>query len=346
MKSSDIHILLIGPRLNRERTNLGGATSSFEEMIAYFQGSDIKVNVLNTQKGKGLGRIIHLIIGYFYKVISADVVFINLSQNGMEKLAPKLAPISSWMGKKVVIRPFGSSIKSIYEELSPSKKKAFRKHVLGADILYLQTQELVNFFHPLSHSVKQLKTSRQKPSQDLMKQSSRFQKRFVFLGQIKKEKGIDELLDCIKRLDQSYQLDLYGPIEEPEYEFLKAQPYYKGLLKSREQVLSALGAYDVLVLPTYYSGEGYPGVIIEAYSLGMPVITTSWKAIPEIVVNNETGLLVPPQSSVKLQEAMLKFDEDNLEIMSQKALDYFYQNLDTDTILRQVSLEIKELFTQ
>jgi glycosyltransferase involved in cell wall biosynthesis len=46
-------------------------------------------------------------------------------------------------------------------------------------------------------------------------------------------------------------------------------------------------------------------VFLEAMSCGLPVIASRVSAIPEIVLDGETGLLVPPGDSIRLAEAML-----------------------------------------
>ncbi|MDC0505936.1 glycosyltransferase, partial [Amylibacter sp.] len=53
-----------------------------------------------------------------------------------------------------------------------------------------------------------------------------------------------------------------------------------------------MSGYDFLVLPTTWHGEGYPGVIIEAFSIGLPVIATNFRAIPDLVKDNYNGFLV------------------------------------------------------
>jgi glycosyltransferase involved in cell wall biosynthesis len=76
-----------------------------------------------------------------------------------------------------------------------------------------------------------------------------------------------------------------------------------------EKVQQTLSKYDVLLLPTFYAGEGYPGAIIEAYSCGIPVIATAWRSIPEIVHKN-SGILIPPHSSAALANAIDRLSDD------------------------------------
>ena len=70
---------------------------------------------------------------------------------------------------------------------------------------------------------------------------------------------------------------------------------YRGFL-THDEVDARLWDYDCLVLPTFHASEGYPGVIAEAFVHGLPVITTRWLAIPEIV-DESCGLLIPPRDT-------------------------------------------------
>ena len=92
-------------------------------------------------------------------------------------------------------------------------------------------------------------------------------------------------------------IDVYGPFKDgdcSEKIFENSRVDYCGVLPP-EKVLPTLSQYDVLLLPSFHPGEGYPGIVIEAFSLGLPVIATNWQAIPEIVQDGENGLLVSPQ---------------------------------------------------
>ncbi len=71
----------------------------------------------------------------------------------------------------------------------------------------------------------------------------------------------------------------------------------------REDVPRLLGAMDIFVLPSLY--EGMPFAILEAMAAARPVVATRVDAVPEVVVDGETGLLVPPRDPPRLAEALL-----------------------------------------
>lgn len=65
-----------------------------------------------------------------------------------------------------------------------------------------------------------------------------------------------------------------------------------------------MAACDVLLLPTHYSAEGLPLVVLEAFARDLPVIATRWRALPEIV-SSEVGHLVPVGNDETLVAALL-----------------------------------------
>ncbi|WP_417130625.1 glycosyltransferase [Parabacteroides faecis] len=159
-----------------------------------------------------------------------------------------------------------------------------------------------------------------------------YSKRFVYIGSVKKEKGIREILNCSRHLNDSYTLDIYGPLDGdiPMEDFQNTNVTYKGVLPPW-QVRKALTSYDVLLLPTYYEGEGYPGIIIEAFSVDIPVIATEWNAIPEIVTNMYNGLLIPVKDENALLEAIKKMNDVH-GILEKNISTYFNQNFNSDII--------------
>jgi len=70
----------------------------------------------------------------------------------------------------------------------------------------------------------------------------------------------------------------------------------------RRDVPAILAASEVFVMPSLWEGFGL--VFLEAMATGLPVLATRVSAIPEVVVEGETGLLVPPSDAPALAAAM------------------------------------------
>jgi glycosyltransferase involved in cell wall biosynthesis len=111
-----------------------------------------------------------------------------------------------------------------------------------------------------------------------------------------------------------------GPLE-PD---LRAQCATLGLtdrvrfLGHRRDVPELFEASDIVVLPSLY--EGLPLVAIEALGANRPLVATDVDGTPEVVINEKTGLLVPPANPVALAAAIERLLDDP-ELASRLALD-------------------------
>jgi glycosyltransferase involved in cell wall biosynthesis len=94
---------------------------------------------------------------------------------------------------------------------------------------------------------------------------------------------------------------------------LSDRVYLLGSL-SQGAVLQKLRTADIFALASVTDAQGasdvFPTVIIEAMAAGRPVVSTQLAGIPESVVHGETGLLVPPEDTMALAEALGRLIED------------------------------------
>jgi len=72
----------------------------------------------------------------------------------------------------------------------------------------------------------------------------------------------------------------------------------------RDDAARVVAAADVFALPSWT--EGLPLVVLEAMALGRPVVATPVGGTPELVVDEETGLLVPPRDVAALAAALTR----------------------------------------
>jgi glycosyltransferase involved in cell wall biosynthesis len=78
--------------------------------------------------------------------------------------------------------------------------------------------------------------------------------------------------------------------------------------RDRMDVLRFFNVADIFALPSYI--EGLPIALLEAMAIGIPAISTNVFAIPEAVIDMETGLLIEAGSSDHLAAAILKLKND------------------------------------
>lgn len=138
----------------------------------------------------------------------------------------------------------------------------------------------------------------------------------VSVGRAVEKKGYDDLLNALKRLPENlnWRFTHIGGGELAEV--LKKQAVDLGLEKRiewrgaqpREEVIATCQQADLFVLPSKLakSGDrdGLPNVLMEAQSMGVCCLSTKVSAIPELILNGETGVLVEPGAPEELATAM------------------------------------------
>ena len=86
--------------------------------------------------------------------------------------------------------------------------------------------------------------------------------------------------------------------------FLSALPVMCDIVPF-DKSTSILKDYYALIFPTYYSGEGFAGTLIDALASGLPAIVSDWKYNKEIVQDYETGIVYPARDIGALAEKLL-----------------------------------------
>lgn len=133
---------------------------------------------------------------------------------------------------------------------------------------------------------------------------------FLYLGRIMKDKGVEELFEAMRKLHKEYEnkviLDLVGFFDD-DYEAQVKQLVEDGVAVFhgfQTDPRPFYAAADCVVLPSYH--EGLSNVLLEAATMGRPVITSDIPGCKETVDADQTGLLVPVKNVDKLYNAMKK----------------------------------------
>jgi glycosyltransferase involved in cell wall biosynthesis len=138
---------------------------------------------------------------------------------------------------------------------------------------------------------------------------------YVFVGRLVSDKGINELVKAFSKIcklpnEQSSKLLLVGSFEN------ELDPLSKETLCEIEEndsiihvgfqqdVRPFLRISDCLVFPSYR--EGFPNVVMQAGSMGLPSIVTNINGCNEIIIEGENGTIIPVKNEQMLQIAMVK----------------------------------------
>ena len=111
----------------------------------------------------------------------------------------------------------------------------------------------------------------------------------------------------------------------------------------RRDVPELFEAADIVVLPSLY--EGLPLVAIEALAAGRPMVATEVDGTPEVVIHEQTGLLVPPANPVALAAAIERL-LDEPELAARLASDgrkFVHENFAVQRQIEQTAALYSEL---
>lgn len=140
---------------------------------------------------------------------------------------------------------------------------------------------------------------------------------FLFVGRIELEKGLKYLINAVnelRKIEKNFELLLVGKGVD--------QTYFRDLVnalsltdcikflgkKNKDEVIDYYYSSDVFISATLH--ETFPMTVLEAWAASLPVIITNVGGVSAICVDNENALIIPPEDSKKISNAMLALIKD------------------------------------
>jgi glycosyltransferase involved in cell wall biosynthesis len=245
-----------------------------------------------------------------------DVVHINMSYRGSTIRKGVVAWTCRMLRIPVVLHLHTCEYEEFYRRLPSTLKRAARATFLRADHVVVLGRVWESFV------VDELRVPRERvtilynaapgPAEISHRQSRSVREgiRLLFVGQLGARKGVPELLTALSRVEADsgdWCLTMAG---DGDIEMAKTMARELGILHRITFTgwLDSLGVHDllesseVLILPSH--AEGLPMAIVEAFAYEVAVIASSVGAIPEIVVDRKSGLLVSPGDVDALEQAI------------------------------------------
>ena len=145
-----------------------------------------------------------------------------------------------------------------------------------------------------------------------LKNIEKKEKQIIFIGRDSYEKGIDILKEIETKIN--------------------AKVVYCTNTKWND-AMENLKASSILVIPSRM--ESIPQVIKEAFYLKIPIIATNVGGIPELITNNETGILIPPNNPEILQNSIneLLADNETSKKLADNGYEFVIKNLTWEILL-------------
>lgn len=280
----------------------GGQFKAHLLLETYKRIDNSKFKTIDTD---GYNKNPRIILNLLYQIFvkKYDVIFLCTATKSADRLFTLVSIFRNEELKKIVYHPQGMYIEEailagIY---SADKYKSMR-------MVYLESKRAARlfkerginaFFFPnfKKFNLDKIYVQQKEADSTIWK--------FIFLSRISIDKGVFLLLDAIQKLEsqtRTIQIDFFGHIDEDiklEFEFrLKntSNVNYCGFLDLMYETdcsYDLISTYDLMILPTFWKGEGIAGVFIDAFISGLPVLTTSWNVNEEVVFDNYNGWIIP-----------------------------------------------------
>lgn len=286
MDGHETKVLLIG-HFDLKEINRSGQVERVKNVSKLMTLNDYSVQEFSFEGLESINSIFRFVLGNriptnivlctsFKALIFLDIIF------------------SVFLGKRTILIPTGGWFVNKVERNWVLKRywKSKNVFVQGASM----SKELLNIGFS---SVRHLPNFRLPPATVVKSIDSRF----GYIGRISSTKGVFDILAAIGKSIPFY---FYGPIDkEIKSRFLKEIALLNNVkycgVYSPHNVWEVLKEIKCLVFPTFYQGEGQPGVLIEAVLSSTPVIATEWNFNGDVVEHGKNGFLVPPNSPESLK---------------------------------------------
>lgn len=181
----------------------------------------------------------------------------------------------------------------------------------------------------------------------LLRENNDQKLKFLFIGRIMKEKGIEEYLAAAELLGNDYsnlEFQILGSYEEEKYkELIENHSNVKHLGYSKD-VRQEIKEVDCVINPSYH--EGMSNVLLESGAMAKPLIASDIPGCREIIDDGVNGYLFERKSTQSLKDKILQFvnltDEQRAE-MGKKSREKIVREFDREIVIDSYLKEIDEL---
>ena len=174
---------------------------------------------------------------------------------------------------------------------------------------------------------------------------------------VREDKGIGVLLEAARILKQqgrAFLVQIVGEFSSEEYrqQFLQELNDYELANhvelcgpKTGDDKWTRYRNADIFCFPTFYASESFGNVAVEAMMFELPVVTTVWRGLPDIVDDGETGFLVEIKNAPKLAERLAGLlDDEELRLrMGRKGRERYLKNFTVNRYLEETRSVILEV---
>lgn len=256
------------------------------------------------------------------------------------------------MCRKVIFHFHAAGVSEVVETLpSAFKKLAFKQYALPDFAIFLSGRNPdADYFRPKQSMI--IPNGLQDEANDYLplERKNNGTVKILFVGVLKASKGVKILLEATKNLlDKGYNINtkLMGEFSDIDFKLeieqfcksnnLNAIIEFTGVLIGQPK-WEEFAQADIFCFPSYFESESFGNVLVEAMMFQLPIVSTEWRGIPDIVENSRNGFLVPIKNSSVLSERLEQLikepelrvqmgKEGRLKYLQKYKLDAFVNNV-------------------
>lgn len=267
-----------------------------------------KIKIVDTYSWKR--HVIRFLFSLIWTLLSTNYIILIVADNGRRVFFPLLYVFAKIFKKKIFHDAIGARLD---EEILQNKN--WKKYLNSFSGNWMESRSQIEKLNQLGINnavfIPNFKRIPVLTEKELVFDKNKPYK-FCTFSRVIPEKGIENAIDSICRINQTYgnivSLDIYGQISG-EYEIRFKEKIqeagrsinYCGKVKASESVKTIKGYY-MLLFPTEFFREGIPGTIIDAFSAGVPVIASGWLYAAELICHEENGYIYNFEKKEELQK--------------------------------------------
>jgi glycosyltransferase involved in cell wall biosynthesis len=273
-----------------------------------------RVAVLDTQSASYAFPA--FIVRFWCSALLSDLLIALPGERAIRWLLPQYVLWKRWTRRQVHLIAIGGWLPRLAAQV-PS----LRRHLGDCDVVYVQTRHIAEQLGRLGlNNVVVFPNFRRFDCVREPNSASSGPLRCVFISRLTPAKGLEIAIRAAVTANAATPhcctLDIYGPCSSRDTAWLASlrpmfagDVHYHGTL-APALVSSTLANYDVLLFPTTYSGEGFPGVVLEAMIAGLAVLASDWHSNSELVKHGVNGFILTPNDVDGFADAITSLGAD------------------------------------
>lgn len=312
-------VLLIGGLPTASR-RIGGAIEKNRQLVMELDRLGVETVSCNVSDWRRRPLAVGLaLVG---SIRGSSQIIISVSAGGLFVLA--LSPLRVMLrGRRVCVMAIGGILDQHIARLKPLLRAKVQRFLRSIDLVVVETNGMAANMGQLGCGnimrLPNFRATNMATQGAVDEPQHRGLLRCVFLSRVAETKGIGDAVAAVVMAQERIpvcrcSLDVYGPLEGVDPATWPALiVHYKGVV-SPDKVADCLAHYDVMLFPTFYEGEGFPGVLIDAAFAGLPGIVTAWRANAEIITDGVNGFVVPVHNPEAIAEKLV-YLADNPKVL-------------------------------